>query len=415
MFFCFCLAIPALAQEQQPKPLTWIECVVIAQKIHPQIRAAEERLQQSREDKALAASGQYPQISAAAGSSISKTEGASRTRSNSAAVSGRQLLFDASQKSHEVKAALETVKASQYNLSVVSSDVRRNLRAAFVQLLRSQELVGLTGQIAQRRSDNLKLVNMRYEAGREHKGSLLSAQADLAQAQAEVSSAKRGLTLAQVRLNKELGAGSDQAVAVAGDFVLHVDLDEEPQMKKLAEENPLLQELAAKKEAARWDSKAQLSAYYPQVYADAALGKRDTVFVPKTGYWSAGLSVSLPLFEGGSRKAQVKKSESFLRQTEQELLSGKDSVILTLQDTWTTLADARDTVFVQEKYLEAALERSTIGQAQYSNGLISFNEWTIIENNLVDARTAYLNAQANALIAEADWVQAKGGTLVYEE
>ncbi len=61
--------------------------------------------------------------------------------------------------------------------------------------------------------------------------------------------------------------------------------------------------------------------------------------------------------------------------------------------------------------MEAARERAKITQAQYSTGLVSFNNWTIIENDLVRAKKSFLDAQFNALIAEADWIQAKGGTL----
>ncbi|MFA7677794.1 MAG: TolC family protein, partial [Candidatus Omnitrophota bacterium] len=66
-------------------------------------------------------------------------------------------------------------------------------------------------------------------------------------------------------------------------------------------------------------------------------------------------------------------------------------------------------------FLEAAQERSRIGGSQYSIGLINFDDWIILEDNLVSAKKSYLNAQADVLIAEAQWVQAKGGTLEYAQ
>jgi len=70
---------------------------------------------------------------------------------------------------------------------------------------------------------------------------------------------------------------------------------------------------------------------------------------------------------------------------------------------------------VQGKFFEAARERAKITQAQYSTGLISFDNWTIIEDDLVNAKKSFLDVQADALIAEANWIQAKGGTLYDEE
>ena len=74
-----------------------------------------------------------------------------------------------------------------------------------------------------------------------------------------------------------------------------------------------------------------------------------------------------------------------------------------------------DNAEVQRKFLESALTRAMISEAQYSNGLISFDDWIIIEDTLVRAKKNSLEAQVNAFIAEADWIQAKGGTLDNEK
>ena len=79
------------------------------------------------------------------------------------------------------------------------------------------------------------------------------------------------------------------------------------------------------------------------------------------------------------------------------------------------MQDAIESVDVQLKSLDAAQERSKIAQAQYSTGFINFDNWIIIENDLVSAKKSYLQAQANALLAEANWIQAKGETLEYAQ
>jgi outer membrane protein TolC len=395
--------------------LTWIECVIIAQKIHPDILSAEEQVNQAKADKSLAKSGLFPQITADGSSSISKVEGSKSSKTHSGSLSVQQLLFDGSKTNANVQAAFENIKAAQYSLDVVQSNVRRNLRIAFAQLLQAQELLGLTEDIAGRRKQNVELVSLRYEAGREHRGSLLTSQADFAQSEYEVSQAKRQLELSQSLLNKSLGEGKYRPVRVKGDFTVLSKIDPKPDIPKLTDENPFLKQLIANKEAARLGIKSAQSEYFPQVYGDASAGKRDSEFLPETDRWSAGLSISIPLFEGGLRKAQVEKSKSAFRQSEQDFRSGKDSVLYTLEQTWTILKDAQENVLVQKRFLDAALERSKIAGKQYSNGLITFDDWTIIEDNLVNVQKTYLNAQRNALIAEADWVQAKGGRLDYEE
>ena len=93
--------------------------------------------------------------------------------------------------------------------------------------------------------------------------------------------------------------------------------------------------------------------------------------------------------------------------------SSRDGIIQTLTDTWTTLQNTLDNVDVQNQFLTANTERVKITEAQYSIGFISFDNWTIIEDNLVSAKLSFLNAQADALLAEANWIQAKGETVEY--
>jgi outer membrane protein TolC len=405
----------AWARAEEAKPLTWMECVIIAQKIHPQILSAQEKLNQAKADKVISKSGLFPQITGSGSSSTSKVEDARSSKTHSLSLSARQLIFDGAKTDSGVKAALENIKSAQYNLDVVSSEVRLNLRTAFVELLRAQEFITLTEEIAKLRGQNVELVSLRYEAGREHLGSLLTTKASLAQAEFETDQARRRLELARVRLNKELGEGRYKTMQVRGEFILSEKLEPKPDMIKLIQENPFLNQLISKKEAARWGIESAKSEYFPQVYADGSLGRSDDKFLPEKDRWGAGLSFSLPLFEGGSRKAGQDKATAIFKQSEQDLRSGKDTVILTLEESWINMEDLQENVQVQKKFLDAAAERAKISQAQYSNGLITFDDWTIIEDNLVSAKKSYLNAQASALIAEANWVQAKGGKIDYEE
>jgi len=93
--------------------------------------------------------------------------------------------------------------------------------------------------------------------------------------------------------------------------------------------------------------------------------------------------------------------------------SEKDSVVVTLQQEWVSLQDAIGTVDVQKKQLAAAQERSEIANVEFSTGFMNYDNWTIIEDNLVQAKTGYLSAQVNALLAEANWIAAKGEKLEY--
>ena len=70
---------------------------------------------------------------------------------------------------------------------------------------------------------------------------------------------------------------------------------------------------------------------------------------------------------------------------------------------------------VQRKFLNAAEERARIAEAEYSLGLVIFDNWIIIEDQLAQTKQSYLDALANQLTTEAQWIQAKGETLAYDK
>ncbi|MDY6950427.1 MAG: TolC family protein [Thermodesulfobacteriota bacterium] len=407
LLLTFSLTTQGTAQES----LTWKDCVKEALKQHPDVISAKEKVRQTEADRKITRSAILPQVTTEASGRRSDTETQPEQESYAYAIRGSQLLFDGFKTSSELKAATQTMVAQEYDYAVVSSNVRLALKKAFASLLRAQELISLTEEIAERRRQNVDLIRLRYEAGREHRGALLTAEADLAQASFEVARAKRNLFVAQRELSKELGRKEVSPITAAGSFDMEDLPVERPDFESLAGETPFLKELIARKEAAQWGVKSARAEFFPQVYLNASFGETATDWPPKDDEWSAGVTLSLPIFEGGSRPARVSKSKSQLSQLEADQESGRDSVLLTLEKTWKGLQDAADFVSVQKKFLDAGRERAKIAGAQYSTGLVAFDDWIIIENNLVSAKKAYLDAQADLLVAEANWYQAKGGTL----
>lgn len=400
-------AVPAAAQTA----LSWQDCVRETIAHHPDLELARQALAQSEADQEISKSALLPSVSASVSARRNGSSDADTAGTYGYEMSAQQLIFDGLGAAHEIAQAGAEVSAAEFSVFVTASNVRLNLRQAYVQLLTAQTMTGLTQEIFQRREKNVKLVELRYEAGREHKGALMTAEADLEQARFEVAQARRSLSLCQMVLVKAMGWDVLKPVSVDGDFSTASMPDKAPDFEALAETTPALQKLAAEKDAARLGVKSARADFFPEVYLSSSLGRSDQEWPPQDDQWSAGVTVSIPLFEGGRLTGQLSRARAALAQSAVQERSGRDTVVVTLQETWTDFQDALGTVAVRKKFLAAAEERARIANAQYSSGLISFDDWTIIEDNLVSARKAFVNARANALSAEALWVQAKGGTL----
>jgi outer membrane protein TolC len=421
-FITLCLFCFLLPQAKAEEILTWENCLAEATKNNPDLISALESLNQQKASKSITASTLYPQIDAnlnASKAGTSNTTGSTTTKTTtdtySYGVSGTQLLFDGFKTFNKVKAASENINAAQYNYSFTSSKVRLNLRTAFISLLKAQELIKVTEEIVNIRKNNLMLINMRYGSGLEHKGALLTAEANLAQANFDLAQTKRNLESAQWQLTKEMGRQEFKPIFVNGEFDVSDNAREKPNFELLVKNNPSLLQMGAKKNAAAFDIKSAYSDFAPMLSATGGANKKSGHWPPENNNWDLGLSLTLPIFEGGLRSAQVSKAKAAYNQLEADERSTKDSIIVALQQYWVALQDALETVEVQHKFLEAAEERSKIASAQYSAGFISFDNWILIENDLVKAKRSYLDAQANALLSEANWIYEKGETLEYAQ
>ena len=394
--------------------LTWEDCVKEAKKSHPDLISAEAVVNQAKANKAIATSNILPQVSTELRQSTSETA-TTRSDTYSYGLTAQQLLFDGLKTPYDIAAAAKNVKSAEYNYKVTSADIRLRLRTAFIKLLKAQEFLTITEDISIRRKQNADLVQLLYDGGREHRGSLLTAQADLSQAEFEVTQAKRNIILAQRQLTKELGRTGLKPIRGMGDFnMIHTNTNR-PDFEALATRTPFLEALVVEKEASKLDLKSAKATFFPQVYANAHAGRTGSYWPPDNDEWSVGVTLTFPLFEGGRRWAEVSKARAVLNQKQADERSSRDTVILALEETWTNWQNATDNVAVQKNFLQASEERAKIAQSQYSNGLISFDNWTIIEDALVQAKKSFLDAKANAFLAEAQWIHARGGTLDYVE
>ena len=419
IFLLFFMLVFSQARAQEV--LTWQDCIKEAAKNHPDLISSQEAVKEYQANKSITASSLLPQIDSSVSGTTTETTSTSTSGTKTTkttdtyayGVTGTQLLFDGFKTYDNVKAASENLKAAQYNYKFTSSEVRLSLRTAFINLLKAQELLNITQEIYNIRKNNLVLITLSYESGLEHKGALLNAEANLDSAKFEIAQAKRSLEVAQRELNKEMGRSQFSALQVKGDFKVEDAVLEKPDFEVLAESHPYLEKLIAQKNAASFGIKAAKADFLPQLSASAGVNRSSAQWPPEDNNWNAGLSLSFPIFEGGLRLAQVAKAKAQFYQAQANQRSAKDELVLALQEAWAELQDTVETVEVQKKFLQAAQERAKIAEAQYSLGMIQFDNWIIIEDELVRMKKAFLDSQAQALLAEASWIQAKGDTLEY--
>ncbi len=392
--------------------LTWRDCVVEARDNNPELKSAQELIKRARAERASTTGGLLPQIDSSMSGRTSKSVGESQSDSYSYSVGASQLIFDGFKTLYNRRADSLGIDTAEYGYEIASSEVRLGLRNAFIELLRAQESLKLREEILTRRKQNLELVQLRYKAGREHKGSLLTSEASLIQAEFEVAQANRDITIAQRRLSKELGRVKYVPIRIEESLSSFFGIEQkQPDFELLLDKHPSSILLDIETEIARYGVKSSGSDFLPNVRASGSIGKSGSDWPPDKEGWSAGVSLSLPIFEGTRRIAAVSRAKSTYRKAIEDRRKRRDDLLLGLEESWNNFQDSIERVRVREKFLDAAKARAEIARVQYSTGLLSFDNWAIIEDSLVSTKQNYLAAQADALTREANWIKAKGGTL----
>lgn len=424
------LLFAGLASAQET--LTWDQGVRLATLNNPDLVASHESLRSYEAKYGGSYSAYFPQITASAGGVYTHTpsnqtggtgiftSGSGSTVSKgafggsanllhqyTASVTLSQTLYDGGLTPGNVAQAGANYRAQVAAFVLEKSLISYDLKSAFAQLLYAQELVTLTGQIVERRRSDADLIHLKYDGGRENKGSYLLSESDYKQAVLDFHNAQRNVIVSQHQLAQIMGVKLKRPIVALGKLATQ-EPPASPDFDNLAVETPTHFQEVSTAEASRAGITIARSGFLPTVTAGVSLEREDQRFFPKSDGWNADFSVSLPIFDGGKTYFDVKSAEASLRQSLANLQSSDDSSVYTLVQNHSTLVGDIEAVSDNQTTVAAQKVRSEIGSGQYSNGLISFTDFNLIEDDLVTAEKQELLSRRDAVIAEANWEYAQG-------
>lgn len=403
---------PETPDEKPATILNWDDCVRLATKENPDLQASREVVLNSDAVRMGAYSALYPQITASYGQSRSyhnATLDAPVVYSNSYSeqLTVSQLIFDG----FATKGNIDHARA-QLNLAFASLNAEKalmsfNLKSAFAQLLYSQKLIKISRNVIDIRESNARLVKLLYQGGSEDRGNMDLSQANLDQAYFSLDQAVRNRDLSGIQLGVFVGRDLPAPVLAEGELETSI-LPVKPDFKKLALLTPIYFQRKAQVDASAAGITIADSGWYPTITASANGFRSDEHLPLKNKGWSAGFSVSYPLFEGGATYFNVKAASASLRQSLENLRSGTNDASLTLAQMFKGMVDAEDDVRIQKELLDANALRYKIALASYRNGLMKFQDFNSITDSYIGLQLSLLSAQLNAVVAEASWEEARG-------
>lgn len=382
--------------------LDWAECVAAARASHPAIRAARESVRSAEAAVKSSRATYLPDVDGAA--SYNRTHGGSSKDDYSYGVSASQRIHPGLVDRPEVAQARARLGSAQADLAAVNASVKFDLKSAFAEQVFAQDNLALAETIAARRARNLALVRARFDAGREHKGSHQRAVAQSDQAEFDVRQSKRAIKVARQKLLRAMGRDTSPAIFVRGGAAPPA-APPSGDIRTLAEVAPPVMKARADHEAAAAGLTIARREFSPTVTASASADRNGGSWPPRStsGDWNGKVAMSIPLFKGGKEVHDVRAAESDLAGAEADLKNTREQTVLDLEDRRAALSDAIENVAVRRAFLDAAALRAEIAQAQYTSGLLSFDDWDIIENDLIAQQKSALASMRDAVVSEARW------------
>ncbi len=359
------------------------------------------------EGVAVAKSGYRPVVSATADltSTHRRFDGGLNGTSNvgTFGIQINQLLFDGFTVSNNIKSAKTQVLAQRENLRNNEQNLLFSAAQAYMDVYLNRQIVILRQKNLEFLDEQLRAAKARFDVGEGTRTDVAQAEASKASAIATLDAAKSDEKIAEANYIQIVGVAPGKLAAAAmASKSLPKSMN---QAFSIATSNhPAILASQYAVDAAGYVVKANEGQLLPQVGLTGAI-QRDEIFAGGVSSGttdgtsaSAGIQVTIPIYNGGRTSALVRQSKETLGQRRIEVDVARDSVRQAIAQAYSQMESAKAQIIAQ---------RSVVAAAQLAlNG--------VIEERKVGQRTTLdvLNAQADVLTGQVSLAQAERDSVV---
>ncbi|WP_337183925.1 efflux transporter outer membrane subunit [Shinella sp.] len=367
------------------------------------VRQAMERIEAAEANVIVAGAGSLPSIGASAAGSVSGQDGSylrrspggggghSESKSMNAGLSASWLLDFFGQYRRSKEAANASLDAAYDDVNVARLAYLSDLVSSYVNARYYQEALALNRKNLQSRRETLKLTNEIKEAGAASSLDVLQSEGLVNQTLADLPALETGFHQSANHIATLLGVPASTITSSL------IKGSAQP-MPRYATRTGIPADLIRNRPDIRAAERrlhaltAQIGVAESQLYPSIELGGSIGVarnFNAVTGSlssWSFGPSLSLPIFNGGALKAQVKIARS---EAEQQYLTWKSTVLNAVEEVenaQTALIRDGQTVAALRKVVQSYEQTLNLARESYRGGASTILDVLDAERNVASAR-----------------------------
>jgi outer membrane protein len=397
----------ALAQTTASDTLTLAGAVQRGLEHHPSLRVAEANLRAASAGHKQAMSGYLPAVSFSA--TANHTEGVfvfnptipSRNQiysSYSGGLTASQTLFDFGKTIGKVSSSTDLVTAANADFTSSQELVKVNVEISYFALLAAQRVAAVDADAVAQAEKHLTQAKAFYAVGRRPQFDVTKAEVDLANANVNLIRATNQMQVAKVQLENAMGIHPDRAYDVVSPGEMEPAAVTMDSARTAAlQRRPELQAARARVEANRALARAAWSQHLPTLSATGSWNWNNFEPSPLYPRWTAGLQLTLPIFQGFSLDAQVQQADATADAAQANLDAQTQNILLEVEQTFLSFNEARERRVATAKLVEQAAQNLMLANKQYAAGL-----GTPIE--VTDAQVSQSNAQITNIQAFYDYI-----------
>jgi len=382
------------------------------------LNSARAGVRVANEGVPLAKSGYRPRVTSTAGitnTSNSASLGGRGVTNSSFGIDIQQTIFDGFRTRNNVQAAEAGVRAERANLRNTEQNILFDAAQAYMDVLQNRQVTNLRAQNLEFLREQLRAARARFEVGEGTRTDVAQAEASLASAQAQLTLASANTETAEATF-RELTGSNPGALSGAQPLSRLLPNSVESAYSIAAANHPAIATRDALVDSQLFGVKAAEGAFLPTVGLSAnltttssnlggGLTGRDPSHSTSA---QIGVSLSVPIYQGGQASATVRQEKERLGQARIDGDTARDQVRQAVTSAWSQLTASRASVTANQESVRASrlalngvVEEREVGQRTTLDVLNA-------QAALIDAQIALVSAERDLVVSSYALASAVG-------
>ncbi|MGE5402099.1 MAG: TolC family protein [Ignavibacteriales bacterium] len=303
-----------------------------------------------------------------------------------------QLVWDFGRTTSRVEANRNFTQASDFDYKAAVENVIVSVQTAYYTYLETQYVEKVNLETLQQAQEHLRIAQAFFNAGRRAQYDVTKAEVDVANANVSLLRSRNQVQIARLQLENAMGIKNSKDYVVtdslsAPRFSVSLDSAVAIAIENRSEMKSAQLRLEANRNlvSSTWDQNL------PALSVFGSYNWNGFNF-PLASRWNAGVTLSVPLFQGFAVSAQVQQNEANVAQASASIEVTKQNIILDVSQNYLALNEAFQRIDASNTLVRSADENLRLATGRYNSGVGSPTEITDAQLLLANARITYIQA-----------------------